>query len=46
MPVQYVIQAKNLDSLKVVAIPKFMSVVAQSEVFANSDVNLRFTNRN
>ena len=42
MPVQYVIQAKNLDSLKV-AIPKFMSAVAQSEVFANSDVNLRFT---
>ncbi len=42
MPVQYVIQAKNLDSLKI-AIPKFMSSVAQSEVFANSDVNLRFT---
>lgn len=42
MPVQYVIQAKNLDSLKV-AIPLFMSEVAQSEVFANSDVNLRFT---
>ena len=39
---QYVIQAKNLDSLKV-AIPKFMSAVAQSAVFANSDVNLRFT---
>ena len=42
MPVQYVIQAKNLDSLKVV-IPIFMSEVAQSEVFANSDINLRFT---
>lgn len=42
MPVQYVIQAKNLDSLKVV-IPLFMNAVAQSEVFANSDVNLRFT---
>ncbi|EKD31697.1 MAG: hypothetical protein ACD_77C00272G0010 [uncultured bacterium] len=42
MPVQYVIQAKNLDSLKVV-IPQFMTAVAQSEVFANSDVNLRFT---
>lgn len=42
MPVQYVIQAKNLDSLKVV-IPFFMSEVAQSEVFANSDINLRFT---
>ncbi|MDO9680093.1 MAG: efflux RND transporter permease subunit [Bacteroidales bacterium] len=42
MPVQYVIQAKNLDSLKNV-IPIFMSEVAQSDVFANSDVNLRFT---
>ena len=42
MPVQYVIQAKNLDSLKEV-IPQFMNAVAQSEVFANSDVNLRFT---
>ncbi len=42
MPVQYVIQAKNLDSLKA-AIPRFMSEVAQSEVFSNSDINLRFT---
>jgi len=42
MPVQYVIQAKNLDSLKV-ALPIFMSEVAQSEIFSNSDVNLRFT---
>ncbi|MFA6336146.1 MAG: efflux RND transporter permease subunit, partial [Bacteroidales bacterium] len=42
MPVQYVIQAKNLDSLKD-AIPRFMSEVAQSEVFSNSDVNLKFT---
>ncbi|MDP3453289.1 MAG: efflux RND transporter permease subunit [Bacteroidales bacterium] len=42
MPVQYVIQAKNLDSLKVI-IPIFLSEVAQSEVFANSDINLRFT---
>jgi len=42
MPVQYVIQAKNLDSLKE-AIPRFMSEVAQSEVFSNSDINLRFT---
>lgn len=42
MPVQYVIQAKNLDSLKNI-IPVFMSQVAQSEVFANSDINLRFT---
>ena len=42
MPVQYVIQAKNLDSLKS-ALPVFMSEVAQSDVFSNSDVNLRFT---
>ncbi|MDD2491340.1 MAG: efflux RND transporter permease subunit, partial [Bacteroidales bacterium] len=42
MPVQYVIQAKNLDSLKKV-IPMFMSEVAQSEIFSNSDVNLKFT---
>jgi len=42
MPVQYVIQAKNLDSLKS-AIPIFMSEVAQSEVFSNSDINLKFT---
>ncbi|MBP8677889.1 MAG: efflux RND transporter permease subunit [Bacteroidales bacterium] len=42
MPVQYVIQAKNLDSLKRI-IPVFMSEVAQSEVFSNSDVNLKFT---
>lgn len=42
MPVQYVIQAKNLDSLKVV-IPLFLNEVAKSDVFANSDINLRFT---
>ncbi len=42
MPVQYVIQANSLDSLKEI-IPLFMAEVAQSEVFANSDVNLRFT---
>ncbi len=42
MPVQYVIQANNLDSLKEV-IPLFLSEVAQSEVFANSDINLKFT---
>ncbi|MHC1780407.1 MAG: efflux RND transporter permease subunit [Bacteroidales bacterium] len=42
MPVQYVIQAKELDSLKVV-IPLFLNEVAKSDVFANSDINLRFT---
>ena len=42
MPVQYVIQAKNLDSLKSV-LPRFMEAVSQSEVFSNSDENLKFT---
>ena len=42
MPVQYVIQANHIDSLKRI-IPLFMSEVAQSDVFANSDVNLKFT---
>ncbi len=42
LPVQYVIQAKNLDSLRSV-IPKFMAATAQSKVFSNSDVNLKFT---
>ena len=40
MPVQYVIQAKDLDSLKVI-IPIFLNEVAKSDVFGNSDVNLR-----
>lgn len=42
MPVQYVIQAKDLDSLKNI-LPVFMDSVAKSDVFSNSDVNLRFT---
>ncbi|MCL2728200.1 MAG: efflux RND transporter permease subunit [Bacteroidales bacterium] len=42
LPVQYVIQGKHLDSLKRV-IPIFMQEVAQSPVFSNSDINLRFT---
>lgn len=42
LPVQYVIQAKNLDSLRSV-IPKFMAAVSQSKVFSSSDVNLKFT---
>jgi len=42
MPVQYVIQARNLDSLRVI-LPKFMDEVSQSKVFANSDANLKFT---
>ena len=42
MPVQYVIQAKNLDDLKT-AIPRFMAAVSESEYFSASDVNLKFT---
>lgn len=42
MPVQYVIQARNLDSLKS-ALPVFMEAVYQSPVFANADENLKFT---
>lgn len=42
LPVQYVIQAKNLDDLKRV-IPDFMAEVANSSYFSASDVNLKFT---
>lgn len=42
MPVQYVIQARNLDSLKRV-LPVFMDEVYASPVFANADENLKFT---
>lgn len=42
LPVQYVIQAKNLDDLKRV-IPDFMSEVSESPYFSASDVNLKFT---
>ncbi|MGB8357633.1 MAG: efflux RND transporter permease subunit, partial [Bacteroidales bacterium] len=42
LPVQYVIQAKNLDDLKRV-IPDFMAEVANSPYFSASDVNLKFT---
>jgi multidrug efflux pump len=42
LPVQYVIQAKNLDDLKRV-IPDFMAVVSESPYFSSSDVNLKFT---
>jgi len=42
LPVQYVIQAKHLDSLKRV-IPIFMQEVSLSPVFSNSDINLKFT---
>ncbi|HCM60296.1 MAG TPA: acriflavin resistance protein [Bacteroidales bacterium] len=42
LPVQYVIQAKNLDDLKRV-IPDFMAEVSNSPFFSASDVNLKFT---
>lgn len=42
LPVQYVIQAKNLDDLKRV-IPEFMAEVSESPIFSASDVNLKFT---
>lgn len=42
LPVQYVIQAQNLDKLKE-TLPKFMEEVDKSSVFQNYDVNLKFT---
>jgi multidrug efflux pump len=42
LPVQYVIQGKNLDDLKRV-IPDFMAEVSNSPYFSASDVNLKFT---
>jgi len=42
LPVQYVIQAKNLNDLKRV-IPDFMAEVSESPYFSASDVNLKFT---
>lgn len=42
LPVQYVLQAPNLDALKEV-LPEFMSQVSQSKVFSASDLNLKFT---
>lgn len=42
LPVEYVIQAKNLDDLKRV-LPSFMDEVNKSPVFSVADVNLKFT---
>lgn len=42
LPVEYVIQAKNLDDLKRV-LPHFMDEVSKSPVFSVADVNLKFT---
>ena len=42
LPVQYIIQAKNLEGLKKV-MPTFMNEVNKSRVFSASDLNLKFT---
>ena len=42
LPVQYVIQAQNLDKLKEI-LPTFMEEVDRSDYFQTSDVNLKFT---
>ena len=42
LPVQYVIQAQNLEKLKEI-LPVFMEEVDKSEYFQTSDVNLKFT---
>ncbi len=42
LPVQYVIQAKNLDDLKRV-IPEFLSEAQSDPMFSAADVNLKFT---
>jgi multidrug efflux pump len=42
MPVEFVIQAKNLEDLKAI-LPAFMEQVAQSPVFSAFDLNLKFT---
>lgn len=42
LPVEYVIQAKNLEDLKRV-LPAFMDEVNKSPVFSVSDLNLKFT---
>lgn len=42
LPVQYVLQASNLDELKA-KIPEFMEAATNSEVFAFVDVDLKFT---
>jgi multidrug efflux pump len=42
MPVEFVIQAKNLDDLKAI-LPVFMEKVSQSPLFSAFDLNLKFT---
>ncbi|MEN2280497.1 efflux RND transporter permease subunit [Algoriphagus sp. SE2] len=42
LPIQYVLQAPNMDKLKE-AIPTFMEEVGKSPIFIFSDINLKFT---
>lgn len=42
MPIQYVLQAPNLDELREV-LPEFMQKVNESPIFRMADVNLKFT---
>jgi multidrug efflux pump len=42
MPVQYVIQATDIEKLRE-ALPRFMEKVSQSEALMQADVNLKFT---
>jgi len=42
MPIQYVIQAQNIDKLREV-LPEFMAQVNDNPVFQMADVNLKFT---
>ncbi|MGL5681886.1 MAG: efflux RND transporter permease subunit [Marinifilaceae bacterium] len=42
LPVEYVIQARNLEELKEV-LPRFMEEVNKSDVFSVADLNLKFT---
>lgn len=42
MPVQYVLQAPNIEKLQAI-LPKFMERVEQSPVFRMADVDLKFT---
>jgi multidrug efflux pump len=42
MPVEYVIQSRNLEALKSI-LPAFMEKVAQSPAFSAYDLNLKFT---
>ena len=42
MPVQYVLQATNLDKLREV-LPRFMAAVSESHLFRMADVDLKFS---